>query len=295
MAEQCSKLLLDALSRAAAEPGGLPLHGGKNGVGLFPSARPGKLAAVRGVQGGYLRSLSLNTSGDGTARGLRERKKAPAELFVITEAGLSLLLQDANPRQVLEDLVRVLEARQVKAEELLRLAGRTQADILQLKATAERVLQQVPRTETLTTSFQMRPAVNGDRLHREPVSAGSSEKVRGPSAEQVAALHRAVVAQLDRWQASGAAEDLPLAELFRRVQAGLPGLTIGRFHDALRDLHEAERVYLHPWTGSLHDVPEPAFALLVGHLIAYYASARPRAEAAGEEPETATLLRFPAK
>jgi len=29
-----------------------------------------------------------------------------------------------------------------------------------------------------------------------------------------------------------------------------------------------------PWTGPLYDLPEPHFALLVGHEVAYYASSR---------------------
>jgi hypothetical protein len=51
-------------------------------------------------------------------------------------------------------------------------------------------------------------------------------------------------------------------------------LTIGLFHDGLRGLCEAQCIYLHPWTGPLYDMPEPALALLVGHEIAYYASFR---------------------
>ena len=51
-------------------------------------------------------------------------------------------------------------------------------------------------------------------------------------------------------------------------------LSIGQFHDGLRELHDREQVYLHPWTGPLYAMPEPAFALLIGHEIAYYASQR---------------------
>ncbi len=39
-------------------------------------------------------------------------------------------------------------------------------------------------------------------------------------------------------------------------------------------MHQAGRIYVHPWTGPLHELPEPAYALLVGHEIAYYASLR---------------------
>jgi len=71
-----------------------------------------------------------------------------------------------------------------------------------------------------------------------------------------------------------ALSDCPLPELYRRLRAESPRLTIGQFHDRLRRMHQDEQIYLHPWTGPLYAIPEPAFALLVGHEIAYYASLR---------------------
>ena len=38
--------------------------------------------------------------------------------------------------------------------------------------------------------------------------------------------------------------------------------------------HDLGKIYLHPWTGPLYDIPEPPYALLIGHEIAYYASIR---------------------
>ena len=70
------------------------------------------------------------------------------------------------------------------------------------------------------------------------------------------------------------AEDCPLPELYRRAKQASPGLTIGGFHDGLRGLCAEGRLYLHPWTGPLYALPEPPFALLIGHEIAYYASPR---------------------
>jgi hypothetical protein len=103
-----------------------------------------------------------------------------------------------------------------------------------------------------------------------------------PLAEQFRAFQGAaappveerLLAHLDAWQGTGSAEDCPLPELFRRTSADLPGLSLGAFHDALRRLHDAGRVWLHPWPGPLYDLPEPPFALLVGHQVAYYASSR---------------------
>jgi hypothetical protein len=60
----------------------------------------------------------------------------------------------------------------------------------------------------------------------------------------------------------------------RRLRSAHSSLTIGQFHDGLRELHNREQVYLHPWTGPLYELPEPAYALLIGHEVAYYASER---------------------
>ena len=39
-------------------------------------------------------------------------------------------------------------------------------------------------------------------------------------------------------------------------------------------MHDDREVYLHPWTGPLYALPQPPFALMVGHEIDYYASLR---------------------
>jgi hypothetical protein len=58
----------------------------------------------------------------------------------------------------------------------------------------------------------------------------------------------------------------------------------------LRSLHDRERIYLHPWTGPLYALPEPAFALLIGHEVAYYASLRnDKRLAISNRPESTSL------
>ena len=79
---------------------------------------------------------------------------------------------------------------------------------------------------------------------------------------------------LAAWHEAGALSDCPLPELFRRLRSASPRLTIGQFHDGLRQFHQEEKIYLHPWTGPLCDLPEPTFALLLGHEIVYYVSLR---------------------
>jgi hypothetical protein len=89
---------------------------------------------------------------------------------------------------------------------------------------------------------------------------------------------------LARWDAASG-QDCPLPDLFRQLQEINRGLSIGEFHDALRALRAEQRLELHPWTGPLYAMPEPAYALLCGHEVVYYA--RARAAAASAEPSLA--------
>jgi hypothetical protein len=238
MADRPTQMLLDGLSRAVADPAGVPLFGGKAAPGLFAASASGKAVAQRCKDEGLLRVVRSETKG-----------KAPLEVCTITEKGLAYLLSQVSPKQVLEDFIRALEARQSQAGELLMIARQMQAGIDALKLTAERVLEQ------LHGAAPPAACTNG--------SAGPSEAWAG-----------AVLSYLGRRQETGASEDCPLPELFRQARLTSPALTIGHFHDGLRRLLDAGHIYLHPWTGPLHALPEPPYALLVGHEIAYYASKR---------------------
>jgi hypothetical protein len=157
--------------------------------------------------------------------------------WTITPAGTERLREETSPRQILEDCVRALESRQDQISEL--------------QATLDGMFEQMQGLRS--TIEQLLPSM----------SAGGEPPMRDAG----------ILTALNRWQAD-AAEDCPLPELFQQAELLTPGITIGQFHDALRRLHDAERVYLHPWTGPLYDMPEPRFALLIGHEIAYYASGR---------------------
>jgi hypothetical protein len=171
--------------------------------------------------------------------GAETNGKAARELYAITDAGLAFLLDHAHPGTVLEDLVRAVESRERQVGDLVTAARKAQSSLEAIRAVAERVLQTV-RSATPRNGV-------------------------GPSE---APEEAAVLAELAAWRGPG---DYPLPELYRRTAA--EG-SIGRFHDVLRRLHDRQQVYLHPWTAPLYDLPEPAFALLVGHEVSYYASRR---------------------
>ncbi len=223
MADRTTLLLLHALRRALAEPAGLPLHAARSAPGLFPSTQPGKQAAQRALDDGLIQPDS-----------------ADARLHTLSDAGLAWLLHQTSPRQVLDDMVRAIEARQAETQALVEAAQRMQASLESLRARADQVLQQLPAT--------------------------------APAEED--GWHEHVLQFLQRRQSLGAAEDCPLPEVYQQAKQASAALSIGSFHDGLRRLRDDGLIYLHPWTGPLYALPEPPLALLVGHEIAYYASPR---------------------
>lgn len=235
MADKTTPIVLEALSHAAAEPAGLPLYSAKSGTGLFSANSAGKSAAQHCKDQGLLRVLRTEPKG-----------KTTHEICAITEKGLAYLLSQASPRAVLEDLVRAVEARQAQVGEWIALAQQARTSFDGLKTVVERAL-----------AHAQKPSENA-----HPFGNGSDAWLSG------------TMAYLTQWHASGASEDCPLPELYRQARKLAPHLSIGGFHDGLRRLHDQELIYLHPWTGPLYDIPEPPYALLIGHEIAYYASRR---------------------
>jgi hypothetical protein len=237
LADISHPLIFEALTRAAAAPRGLPLYVAKAGPGLFAATAAGKAAAQRCKDDGLLAVLSEDVRG-----------KASHEVCGITDRGTSWLAQHSNPHHVLSAFVQALSACESQLQAILAEAGRSQQDLAALKQQAARVL------DHLELRNQIPPGMNG--------------QTKGP--DLAAAIHT----ELSQRHAGGALDDCPLPELFRRLQPTFAQLTVGRFHDELRLLHQAQQLYLHPWTGPLYELPEPTFALLVGHEVAYYASAR---------------------
>lgn len=247
MADKSTRLILDALSRAAADPAGVPLYAQKSEPGLFPATAAARAAADRAKADGLLRVVETEARG----RGVRE-------VCALTDQGRQYLARQASPRQVLEDLVRVLEDRQAAVAELSASAARMTAGLESMRATVEQVL---PR---LTDHHQS----NGSPMNAIFIPARPS----APAASD--ALIADVKARLAEWHAAaGSSQDCPLPDLYRKLESKNE-VSVGLFHDALRQLHDDHQVYLHPWTGPLYALPEPAFALLIGHEIAYYASIR---------------------
>jgi hypothetical protein len=263
VADKLTQLVLDALSRAAAEPAGTPLFGTRSDPGLFPSTASAKPAARKALDDGLLRVVGTEAKG-----------KTTRELAAVTEAGLRFLLDQVSPKQVLEDFVRALERREGQVSDLLAAAGRMADTLDGLKAAVAVVLPQVQTARVPYPSSP--PRGEGNRAEQTGVSPMNGvATLEVPTVPDLDELAGAVLARLTDWAASAnAGQDCPLPELYRSLTTREVPPTIGGFHDCLRQLHADHKVYLHPWTGPLYALPEPAYALLVGHNIAYYASSR---------------------
>src|SRR5947209_5581138 len=103
--------MVEALSRAVAEPAGMPLFAKKRVPGLFAATTAGRQIAERCKEAGYLHTLQSEVKG-----------KQVLEICTITEKGLAYVLSQLGPKQVLEDLVRTLQSRQFQVEELVTAA-----------------------------------------------------------------------------------------------------------------------------------------------------------------------------
>jgi len=236
LAIQVSSLILTALQRAAAEPDGLALVAGRSAPGLFSASAAGKLAAQRCKDDGLLQVVRTEPKG-----------KTPLEICALTERGLKHLLDQISPRPVLEALLQAIDRCEAKLRDLVSGAAQQHQQLECLRSLAGKILQHLPKSEATMLAWQ----ANGHR-----------------KADDI------ILDCLRAWHGSRQLGDCPLPDLYGRAREASAKLTIGQYHDALRALHERQAVYLHPWTGPLYEMPEPAVALLTGHEIAYYASLR---------------------
>jgi hypothetical protein len=263
MAEKLTPVILAGLSRAASSAG-LPLHGTRSATGLFPNTAAGKQAAQTCCSEGYLTTLPTESSpcrdGGGTTTAVR--KKAGAALYTITDAGLEFLFVQVSPREAFAEFAAALRSREGQLGELCDLTRNTLATTEALRVSIEKALDRIVG--------QAAPTAGNLKALLSEFLGEAQRPDEKP--EPSAALENCILEELGRWQQSAACEDYALPALHRHACTHIPGLTIGAFHDVLRRLQECGKIYLHPWTGPLYELPEPPCALLVGHEIAYYAS-----------------------
>jgi hypothetical protein len=164
-----------------------------------------------------------------------------AAQWTISEPGRAHWLRETDPRRAVQALADAIEACQLELADLGRRADGCGDYLSRLSIAVE----------------------NAFRNPTVPVKAitGVTDTEPGTS----------ILECLRAWRDAG---DCPLPVLLVKVKANCPDMTLGAFHDALRSLHARGAIHLHPWTGPLYELPDPTVAVLAGHEIAYYASAR---------------------
>lgn len=269
MADALTHLITAALSRAAAHPRGLPLFPSRQGEGgLFPGSKAGRTAAQKCLAENWLQLIPPSARSGSTT----------PERYTLSESGWQRLLQEAQPRQVIEDFLRVVEKRTALVAEWLSAAQRLQEELQELRQVLSRWIaagaSPLRAREASLSGCSVLPSDRGVSPSDRGVSPSEPSNSSGSVPAEIAAVAEVILHALAEWSRQGGA-DCPLPELFR-VVSQRRALSIGMFHDALRSLQARQALALHPWTGPLYAMPEPAYALLAGHGVAYYASLHPR-------------------
>jgi len=236
-------LALQALSRALANASPKVLHAAK-GKGIFEgSGQPAKLAAQHCLDHGW-----LEPTGQFEGKG-----KTRKELFRISTAGIKQVLERSEPVTLLGDSLAFLE--------------RNGAELHAIRAKVEEALASLQNQKTMMTTLRERlqPPDLESLLQRARSGNGSPPQVAAPADWLPAALE-----YLDSHQRRSPYSHCPLPELFHRV-AEPRGVSIGQFHDGLRELVRQRQVRLHAFTGAAYQLEEEQYALVAGQEIKYYA------------------------
>jgi hypothetical protein len=244
VAEAIETLIEQTLARAATEPGGMSLVSTKQALGFFPNTAAGKTAAKRACDHGW---FAFGPDG---------------KTAFVTPKGLEHLLTASNPKPILDDFVRVLEAREEQVNQLIDAARGMANQVAAMRSVIESILPKVIAERSIVS-----PATVTNRVFPK-VERYESDSGTSVITSARLSVGEAIMNRLHSFPAT-AGEDCPLPILFRDLPTPT---TVGVFHDSLRMLHAEGRIFLHPWTGPLYQLPEPGLSLLVGHEVAYYAS-----------------------
>jgi hypothetical protein len=171
------------------------------------------------------------------------RGKSISTFVTLSPSGMDYLFEQTNPKPVIEAVQK-----QLQQSESTLLAWRDQLQ------------SYLNHIQTMRNKVEQLEIRSSARV--------SHEKVTVPDWES------SIKGYLYHRQRVRPAEDCPLSELYQHARQQVPQLSVGSFHDGIRRLQARHEIALQPWTGSLHELPDPELALMQGHSVAYYASPR---------------------
>ena len=214
-------------------------------------ARPGifvgssqvvKAAAALCVENGW-----LAPTGEKQGKG-----KTAKDLYRITPAGIEYALQHSEALTLLRELLGASDALR---EALRSIQG---------------------KLDEASQGLNAQNGVLGQLRERvsPPDLSAVLEAVAAVPASPVTVAHdnwlAAAVDFLRGYRRRNPQQRCPLPELYRHVSRS-NSISIGRFHDGLRQLVREQRIALHPYTGPMYQLKDEQYALLLGQEIKFYA------------------------
>ncbi len=247
--DRVTETLMTALKEALLDPGGEHrlFKSGKL-EGLFPgkTGSAGE-AAARAKRDGLFEVVRTETKG-----------KTVLDWVKLTPRGVEFVHAQESPVHALHELRDTLRANQHAVPIWLddmraHLAALDQRLALDAQKWVQRLTALTLRVEaTLKSLEDAKPAIPPELTAAKPWIIDA-------------------VNYLDRRRESGAQGDCPLPELFNALAPLHSTLSIGAFHDGLKQLRERRVLRLSP-AARLTDLPRPEFALLRDGEVLYYAA-----------------------
>ena len=234
---------VETLSRSLVDPTPRPLMGTRARPGIFVgSSQVVKAAAALCVENGW-----LAPTGEKQGKG-----KTAKDLYRITPAGIEYALQHSEALTLLRELLGASDALR---EALRSIQG---------------------KLDEASQGLNAQNGVLGQLRERvsPPDLSAVLEAVAAVPASPVTVAHdnwlAAAVDFLRGYRRRNPQQRCPLPELYRHVSRS-NSISIGRFHDGLRQLVREQRIALHPYTGPMYQLKDEQYALLLGQEIKFYA------------------------
>ncbi len=273
-ATQPEPLALEALVRSLGDPVPRVLHGSKSLPGIFTGASAAEKAAAKYC----LDHAWLVPTGEASGKG-----KTCKGLYRLGPAGLQAVLAKSDPTALLrvlgENLARLEEeaARIPHAVEAASVAAGRQlaalsAELKQGLTDALRPFDSLPAAlqelkRALTATLEQVKPVDIDELSKRLAPAPPAAE---PVLSKEASWGDDVIRMAGEQKQRNPFQRLTLPQVFERVRAQHPHLTLGQFHDGLRRLQDEKRIRLGPYTQALATLDDPRNALFLDREVKYY-------------------------
>lgn len=238
-------LALQSLSAALADPGPKVLLGSAKVPGFFQGGTaPIKAAAKLCETQQWLIPID-----DWHGKGASRKQK-----YRLSPAGVQAALQHSEPLDLLRGLSASVRDQVAAVQAMHDQLGGLARSLQPLSAAVTALTQrlQPPNLDALLQNLKSTATPSAPT----PASTDWLDEVPKLVAEQ---------RQRDRYQ------PLTLPQVYAALRQARPALTLGQFHDGLRQLRDQQRLRLAPYTRALATIDDPKAALFLDGEVMYYA------------------------